>query len=104
MTYTSEQKRRIADMVDAFEGCRKYLSNTVGICQALLIYCEFGRTSGVRDARDLIRRALYPHTWLYDYLKHNGHRYAVKHDPGFVLNARNLWLDKLISDCMEALK
>lgn len=103
--YTDEEKKRIAGMVEAFKGCRKYLrADGTGICWALVTYASTGDEAAdiaAHNARRLVRRALGVYPWLDDWLRSRNLRYFSFTET---MALRNLWLDQLIADCEAALK
>lgn len=106
--YTDEQKKRIAAMIEAFKGCRKYLhADGAGICWALNAYAKIrddeASEVAAACARSLISRALGPaHMWLDTWVRYNNtHRLFSRRD---MLALRHRWLDQLIADCEAALK
>lgn len=106
--YTDQQKARIRGMIEAFEGCRRYLKKRQGICAALSAWRWNGddRFQAHYDAGRLIDRALDGYAWLDSWLWNNDARSKAplsSRSAEEMLAIRHLWLDKLIADCKAVL-
>ena len=109
--YSEDDKQRIRLMVEAFEGCRKYVEQSVrdggGLCMALVNWEIEGavpwgaRAKAASDAGSLIRRALNGHVFLEYWRRHRNLPYK---SLATRIRMRHMWLDKLIADCKAALE
>lgn len=104
-TYTGDDRVRIQGMIDAFLGAREYLTAGSGLCIAVVKWdsANFPRREQAReDALALICRALVGEQYLEHWERSSG--FTNPRENPDAIAWREAWIEKIVSDCREALK